>query len=135
MVWFVSVLLILTIVLLITEKLPVDVTAIGIMVVLMISGVLTPSEAVAGLASPAVVTVGAMFLISRGMIRTGAVGFVSRNVMRLAGNRPVLAMPMILGLVAVASAFINNTGRNKKSKARARVIVSAVSKPMSAFIL
>jgi di/tricarboxylate transporter len=109
MVWFVSTLLILTLVLLITEKLPVDVTAIGIMVVLMLSGILTPSEAVAGLASPAVVTVGAMFMISRGMIRTGAVGFVSRSVMRIAGSRPVLAMPMILGLVAVASAFINNT--------------------------
>jgi di/tricarboxylate transporter len=109
MVWFVSVLLVLTLVLLITEKLPVDVTAIGIIVVLMLAGILTPSEAVAGLASPAVVTVGAMFLISRGMIRTGAVGFVSRSVLRLAGDRPMLAMPVVLGIVALASAFINNT--------------------------
>jgi di/tricarboxylate transporter len=109
LIWFVSALLMLTVVLLVTEKLPVDVTAIGLMVVLMVSGILSPAEAVAGLASPAVVTVGAMFLISKGMIRTGAVGYVSRTVMRVAGNRPAMALLVILGIVALASAFINNT--------------------------
>ncbi len=109
MIWFVSALLVLTLVLLATEKFPVDLTAIGIVVLLVISGVLTPSEAVAGLSSPAVITVGAMFLISRGMIRTGAVRYVSRGVMRFGGNRPALTMLTILGMVALASAFINNT--------------------------
>ena len=109
MIGFVSVLLILTLYLLVTEKLPVDLTAIGIMVVLVVAGVLTPAEAVAGLSSPAVVTVGAMFLISRAMIRTGAVGYVSRIVMRIAGDRPALTMLTLLLIVALASAFINNT--------------------------
>jgi di/tricarboxylate transporter len=87
-IWFVSALLLLTLILLITERLPVDLTAIGIMIVLMVGGILTPAEAMAGLASPAVITVAAMFLISKGMIRTGAVGYVSRSVMRSAGGRP-----------------------------------------------
>ncbi|MGD9251911.1 MAG: SLC13 family permease, partial [Desulfobacterales bacterium] len=98
-----------TLILLVTEKISVDLTAIGVMVVLMVSGILTPTETVAGFSSPAVVTVGAMFLISKGMIRTGAVGYVSRTLMRLAGDRPGLAMSLILGVVALASAFINNT--------------------------
>ena len=108
-IWFVSALLVATLILLVTEKLPVDLTAIGIMVVLMVSGILTPAETMAGLASPAVVTVGAMFLISKGMIRTGAVGYVSRLLMRFAGDRPGLVVLMILGVVALSSAFINNT--------------------------
>ena len=106
---FMSALLVLTLILLMTEIIPVDLTAIGIMIVLMITGILTPGEAVAGLASPAVVTVGSMFLISRGMIRTGAVGFISRVVLQLGGNRPALTMLVILGIVALSSAFINNT--------------------------
>ncbi len=109
MIWFVSVVLVFTLVLLVSEKVPVDLTAIGIMVVLMVTGVLTPSEALAGFSSPAVITVGAMFLISKGMIRTGAVGYVSRSVMRIAGHRPPLTLLVILGIVALASAFINNT--------------------------
>jgi di/tricarboxylate transporter len=108
-IWFVSALLVATLILLVTEKISVDLTAIGVMVVLMVSGILTPTETVAGFSSPAVVTVGAMFLISKGMIRTGAVGYVSRTLMRLAGDRPGLAMSLILGVVALASAFINNT--------------------------
>ena len=57
-------LLIATLYLLITEKISVDLTAIGIMVLLVVSGILTPREAVAGYANPAVITVGAMFVVT-----------------------------------------------------------------------
>ncbi|NIU58013.1 MAG: SLC13/DASS family transporter, partial [Phycisphaerae bacterium] len=77
--------------LLITEKLPVDLTSIGIMVALILTGTLTPKEAIAGFASPAVITVGAMFLISKGMIRTGAVGFISQKVIEYSRGKPGLA--------------------------------------------
>jgi di/tricarboxylate transporter len=108
-IWIVSILLILTLILLITEKLPIDLTAMGIMVALMVTGILTPLEAVAGLANPAVVTVGAMFLISRGMIRSGAVGFIGDKVIHYSKGRANLAMLLTLFIVAVFSAFINNT--------------------------
>jgi di/tricarboxylate transporter len=108
-IWIVSLLLLLTLILLITGKLPIDLTAIGIMVALMVTGILTPMESVAGLANPAVVTVGAMFLISRGMIRTGAVGFIGGKVIHYSKGRANLAMLLILLIVAISSAFINNT--------------------------
>ncbi len=108
-IWIVSILLILTLILLITEKLAIDLTAMGIMVALMVTRILTPLEAVAGLANPAVVTVGAMFLISRGMIRTGAVGFIGEKVIHYSKGRANLAMLMTLLTVAISSAFINNT--------------------------
>ena len=108
-IWLVTLILVLAMFLLITEKLPVDVTSIGIVVVLALSGILTPSEAIAGFASPAVITVGAMFLISKGMIRTGAVGFISQKVMEYSRGKPNLAIFLILFIVGAASAFINNT--------------------------
>jgi len=108
-IWIVSAILILTLYLLVTEKVPVDLTAIGIMVMLMISRVLTPIEAVAGFAHPAVITVGSMFLVSKGMVRTGAVGYIGQKVIAIARGNAKLAVLVILLTVAVASAFINNT--------------------------
>jgi di/tricarboxylate transporter len=108
-IWIVSLIIGATLYLLITEKIPIDLTAIGIIVALMLTRVLTPPEAVAGLANPAVITVGAMFLISRGLIRTGTVGFLGQRVIQLSRGKPLLAMLVILVLVTAASAFINNT--------------------------
>jgi di/tricarboxylate transporter len=107
--WLVTLILVVAMLLLITEKLPVDLTSIGIIVVLTVSGILAPTEAIAGFANPAVITVGAMFLISKGMIRTGAVGFISQQVVKYSRGRPNLAIFLILIIVGVASAFINNT--------------------------
>jgi di/tricarboxylate transporter len=108
-IWIVSAILVATLALLVTEKLPVDMTAIGIMVALMLTRILTPAEAVAGFANPAVITVGAMFLVSRGMIRTGAVEFIGKRVVGWSGRNVKSAMLIVLLMVAVASAFINNT--------------------------
>jgi di/tricarboxylate transporter len=108
-IWIVSVILMLTLYLFITEKISVALTAVGIMVVLAVFRILTPKESVAGLAHPAVVTVGAMFLISKGLVRTGAVEHIGRRVAKIAKGNQTLAMMLILLCVAVASAFINNT--------------------------
>ncbi len=105
----VTIILLLTMILLITERIPVDLTAIGLMVALAATGILTPAETVAGFASPAVLTVAAMFLVSRGMIRTGAVGFIGQRVIDLSRGNTGLAMLMVLLIVALSSAFINNT--------------------------
>ncbi|WP_020586176.1 SLC13 family permease [Desulfobacter curvatus] len=105
----VSLILVLTLVLLISEKISVDKTAIGIMVLLALTGILTPAQAVAGFANPAVITVGAMFLLSRGLIRTGAVGFLTELVLKFSQGNRKSAFFIILAAVAVLSAFINNT--------------------------
>jgi len=64
---------------------------------------------VAGFANPAVITVGAMFLISRAMIRTGAVGFIGQKILEFSKGNSKMAMLLMLLIVGLASAFINNT--------------------------
>ncbi len=105
----VSLILILTLVLLISEKISVDKTAIGIMVLLALTGILSPAETVAGFANPAVITVGAMFLLSHGLIRTGAVAFLTELVLKFSKGNQKYAFIIVLTSVAVLSAFINNT--------------------------
>lgn len=101
--------LLAAVILLTTGAIPVDLTAIGIMVLLMLTGILSPIEAVAGFANPAVITVGAMFPISRALIRTGAVGFIAEKIIAHSKGNSKLAMLLILLIVAFSSAFINNT--------------------------
>lgn len=108
-IWITSAILLFTIYLLITEKISVDLTAIGIMVLLVVSRILSPKEAIGGFANPAVITVGAMFVVSKGMMRTGGVEFLGRKIIKVAGGNYKLALIIILLSVAIASAFINNT--------------------------
>ncbi len=108
-IWIISAVLLITLYFLITEKISVDLTAIGIMVILVVSGILSPRETIAGFANPAVITVGAMFVVSKGMMRTGGVEFLGRRIIQMAQGDYKLALIIILLTVALASAFINNT--------------------------
>lgn len=105
----VSVILLVSLFLMVSEILSMDKIAVGIMVALSLTGILTPKETVAGFSNSAVITVGSMFLISRGLIRTGAVGFITEIVLKLSNGKKNLAFILILISVAFASAFINNT--------------------------
>lgn len=108
-IWIISAILFLTLYLLITEKISVDLTAIGIMVLLVVSNILTPKEAIGGFANPAVITVAALFVVSKGMMRTGGVEFLGRKILKVANGNYKLALIIILLSVGIASAFINNT--------------------------
>ncbi len=107
--WLTTLILLSTLYFLISEKIRVDLTAVGIMVLLVITGILSPKEAVAGFANPAVVTVAAMFIVSKGMMKTGGVEFLGRKVIAFSRGNFHIALAIILLSVALASAFINNT--------------------------
>lgn len=108
-IWIVSIILMLTLYLLISERISIDLTAIGVVVLLVVFGLLTPQEAVSGFANPALITVAAMFVVSKGMLRTGGIEFLSRQIIKVARKNLVAALALILFSVAIASAFINNT--------------------------
>lgn len=91
------------------EWLPVDITAIAVMIGLMLLGIVTPEEGIAGFSNSATITVMAMFVLSAGIARTGAIQMVSNLLIRFGGKnltRQFVAMGTIVGPI---SAFINNT--------------------------
>lgn len=88
---------------------PVDHVAIAAMVVLALTGVLTPAQAVQGFANPATITVAAMFVLSDVILKAGIINAIGPVVTRLFRRGP---KTVILGLttsVGTISAFINNT--------------------------
>lgn len=99
----------LTLICFIYEWLPVDITALAVIVVLMALGLVTPDEGISGFGNSATITVMAMFILSAGIARTGAIGLVNDLLLKWGGKhskRQILALGIITGPI---SAFINNT--------------------------
>ena len=107
-IWGVTAILAAAVLLLATQVISVDRTAIGIMVALTVSGILTPEEATAGFSNPAVITVAGLYILSQGMIRTGVVGALAQKLMAVSRGKRRVAILITLLVVGVSSAFINN---------------------------
>lgn len=105
----VSAILLVALVLFVTELVPIDLTALLIVGLLILTGVLTPAEGFSGFSHPAPVTVAAMLVLSAGLIRTGAVARLGQKVSALGGSSEVSHLAVIFPVVALLSAFISNT--------------------------
>jgi di/tricarboxylate transporter len=96
-------------VLFVMERTPVEVTAIGGVAAMLILGILPISEATSVLANPAPWTIALLFLVMGGLVRTGAVEMLIAVAERHIGERPRTTIVVLFGIIAVASAFMNNT--------------------------
>ena len=101
--------LVAAVILFVTEKLRIDLVAMLIMSTLLATGILSVSEGIAGFSNTATITVGAMFILSAGLYRTGAVERVAAALTAMAENNFWLALIGVMVIVATVSAFINNT--------------------------
>jgi di/tricarboxylate transporter len=99
-----------SLVLFISEKLRVDLVALMVLVSLVLTGLISTEEAFSGFASPAVITVWAVFIISGGLTRSGVADVMARFILRLAGQNQIRLMVLIMLTVGVMSAFMNNIG-------------------------
>ena len=91
------------------NRLRVDVVGLIVMAALIVTGLVTPQQGVSGFSNEAMVTVAAMFVLSAGLVRTGAVDLLGRWVARLAGASEARLLLISLALVIPLSAFVNNT--------------------------
>lgn len=102
--------LLAAVILFISERLRMDVVALLVMVSLAVTGLVTPAEALSGFASPAVVTVWAVFILSGGLALTGVASIVGRQILRLSGTGEVRLMVIIMLTSGLLSGFMNNVG-------------------------
>jgi len=93
----------------IREKVPPDVTALLALLALLVTRVLSPTEAFSGFSHPATVTVAAVLVLSAGLERTGIVTYVARRVLAPMAGSELLFTVAVMVLIATLSAFINNT--------------------------
>ncbi|MFB6101146.1 MAG: SLC13 family permease [Haloplanus sp.] len=107
----------LALVLFVTELLPVDVTAIFLMVLLMLLGPdgvvnlthISVTEGTSGFSNPATITVLAMLILSSGISRTGLVQILGRKMAAFAGENRNRQLFATIGVAGPVSGFVNNT--------------------------
>ena len=98
-----------SVVLFATNWIRLEVTSLGLITTLAVSGLITPTEALSGFSSPATLTVAAMFVLSTGLARSGAVDLIATRLMRISGGGPRSLLLTLLIPTAIFSAFMNNT--------------------------
>jgi di/tricarboxylate transporter len=96
------------IVFLITEWIPLEVTALLSLGAVALVGLVSSAEALSGFSNPAVITIWAVFILSGGLTRTGVANVIGHFVLRLAGNSEIRMIFVIMVTAGVMSAIMNN---------------------------
>ncbi len=91
------------------ELYPVEVTAIGGAVLMLVLGILPQQAAFAAFSNHAPWTIAALFVIVGALVRTGALDWISQLAARNIEKQPVLTLGSLTVAVLGLSAFVNNT--------------------------
>jgi di/tricarboxylate transporter len=92
-----------------SERLAAEVVALSGVAVALLLGLVGVDDLLKALSNPAPATIGAMFVISAALVRTGVVDTIAERLSHHVSRRPI---PTVLGffvLAGAASAFMNNT--------------------------
>ncbi|MBI9044324.1 MAG: SLC13 family permease [Anaerolineaceae bacterium] len=99
-----------SIILFISEILRADVVAIISLILLILSGLITPEEGFSGFSNPAVITVWSVFIISGGLNRSGVADIIAHYMVKISGRSMTRLIIVIMGISGLMSAFMNNIG-------------------------
>ncbi|WP_038039781.1 MULTISPECIES: SLC13 family permease [unclassified Thioalkalivibrio] len=102
-------LLAVTLVLFVWNRCRYDIVAIGALLAAAFLGLVPFREMFSGFGHPAVITVAAVLVLSRGLLNAGVVDTVARQLTRV-GDQPWVQVAALTGVVALASGFMNNVG-------------------------
>ena len=84
-----------------------DLVAMIGMLLLTVFGVISVDEAFSGFGHPAVVTIAAVLVVSRGLKNTGVIDIIARWMSQV-GDNLAIQLIVLCGMVVIASAFMNN---------------------------
>ena len=80
---FVIIVVLIAFVLFVTEAFSLDVTALLVLSVLFIGGLLTPEEAISGFSNPAVITIALLFVLSQALQKTRVLEYLIVRINKL----------------------------------------------------
>ncbi|MGC2238858.1 MAG: SLC13 family permease [Pyrinomonadaceae bacterium] len=103
------ILLLVALVLFATEKIPVDVVGIILVIALVLTGVLTVQEGFSGFGDNVIIIIGGLFILTGGLIKTGLVDLIGRRLYRIAGNNEFLLTVLVMAVAALSASVLKNT--------------------------
>ena len=104
-----GIILVLTLTLLVTQAIRIEVIAVLLIAALGLSGLLTPAEALSGFSNTATLTIAAMLVLSAGLERAGVVDFIGAALARRAHGGVTVVLLLMAIPTVLFSAFMNNT--------------------------
>ncbi|MCX4048920.1 SLC13 family permease [Aeromonas caviae] len=109
LIWVLS-MLVGAILLFITNKVRMDVVALLIIILFVLSGTLTLPQALAGFSDPNVILIAALFVVGEGLVRTGIAYQVGDTLVKVAGSSETRMLVLLMVAVATLGAVMSSTG-------------------------
>ena len=101
--------LVVSIVLFALESISPDVTALGLLLTLVLTGVLTPSTAFAGFGSDTVIMILGLLILTAALMRTGVMDLAGGAILRRTGKSQARLLMVVMLASSVLGAFMSNT--------------------------
>ncbi|HEX8070044.1 MAG TPA: SLC13 family permease [Pyrinomonadaceae bacterium] len=105
----VLVLLFVAVVLFGTERIPIDIVAIMLVLALIITRTVEPTDAFSGFSNDVVIIIAGLFILTGGLVKTGVVDVVGRRLHRIAGGNEFMLTVLIMFAAAACAAVMKNT--------------------------
>ncbi len=102
--------LVVTIALFISDRFRLDVVALFSLLALLLSGVLSPEESLAGFSSPVGVMIAALFVVGGALTDTGVAEWLGHRMGRIAGENESQVILWVMLTTTCVSAFMSSTG-------------------------
>ncbi len=102
--------LVVTIALFISDRFRLDVVALFSLLALVLSGVLSPEESLAGFSSPVGVMIAALFVVGGALTDTGVAEWLGHRMGRMAGENEAQVILWVMLTTTCVSAFMSSTG-------------------------
>ena len=100
----------LTIVMFVIGKVRSDIVALSALTILILSGILTPEEALSGFSSTVVIMMVGLFVVGGAILQTGLAKVASQKIMKLASGSDTKLFLLVILVTAFIGAFVSNTG-------------------------
>lgn len=94
----------------VSGKVRSDLVAICALLALLLSQILTPSEALAGFSNTTVIMMVGLFIVGGGIFQTGLAKMIGGQVIKLAGTSQTRLFLLVMLVTALIGGFVSNTG-------------------------
>jgi len=92
-----------------SERVAPDLIALSCTAILLITGIVHTDDVLRVFSNAGVITVGAMFVLSAALERTGCIDVLGNQAVQILGSSPFSALCGLILIAVITSAFINNT--------------------------
>ena len=104
------IILIITVAMFIWGKVRADIVALTALAALLVLGILTPAEALAGFSSPIVIMMIGLFVVGGAIMQTGLAKLTGNKLMALSRGNETITFLLVMLVTSFIGAFVSNTG-------------------------